>query len=180
MRGLRPLVEETDEDLMVAYQNGDQQAFLKLYQRYSGKVYGYLRSRLSNREAVDDLFQATYLKLHKARRQYNPVYPFAPWLFTICRTAMIDGLRKEAAKRDVPVDSFDGLEPAMDHTASAEGSEIPIDALTEAQRELIGLRFKKGLSFNEISEQLNISAQTARKRVSRIIRKLRERIIRSF
>src|SRR4051812_44748289 len=76
-----------DEELMHAYSQGDEKAFDTLYQRYSAKVYGYLRSSLKDQTMADDVFQATFIKLHKTRDRFDGRCTFAAWLFTICRSA---------------------------------------------------------------------------------------------
>jgi hypothetical protein len=51
--------EQTDEELMLSYQQGDFKAFDKLYARYSCKVYGFLKKRVRN-APVDDIHQAVW------------------------------------------------------------------------------------------------------------------------
>jgi RNA polymerase sigma-70 factor (ECF subfamily) len=85
----------TDEELMVAYQEGNDRAFSVLYNRHSGKLFGYLKNKLKDSHLAEDVFQATFLKLHRNRSRYDPSFPFLPWLFTVCKTVMIDQTRKK-------------------------------------------------------------------------------------
>src|SRR5947209_1135453 len=81
---------KSDEALMVDYQRGDEKGFDELYRRHSAKVYGYLRKRVSDRARTDELFQAIFMKLHESRAKYDSAYLFSPWLFTVCRSVLID------------------------------------------------------------------------------------------
>jgi len=92
--GMQQLEECTDEELMQEYQQCNEKAFEVLFQRHSGKVYGFLKKKLKDEAFVDDVFQATFMKLHHARSHYDPSFPFPPWLFTVCRSVLVDSIRK--------------------------------------------------------------------------------------
>ncbi len=85
---------------MVAYQRGDLHSFDILYQRHSGRLLGYLIQKSANTSQAHDVFQATFLKLHKSRNQYDPQYPFLAWLFTLCRNELLDSFKMEKRQRD--------------------------------------------------------------------------------
>jgi DNA-directed RNA polymerase specialized sigma24 family protein len=155
----------TDEELMNAYQEGDMGAFETLYQRHSGRLFGFLVRRTGNRSAAGDLFQTTFLKLHRYRRRYDPKFPFLPWLFTIAQRVLVDHYRKTGMeRREIPA------EPAE----TGSGAELPsLEALNPLQREAIHLRFDEDQPFDEIARRLGTSAGNVRQIVSRAIRKLR-------
>lgn len=157
---------------MAAYRNGDEQAFQALYERYAGRVYGFLRRKLKSRSVADDVFQATFLKLHKARARYDAALPFAPWLFTVCRSTLIDTLRQEARIRE-------DLNPAAVEGATAEEtprtSPLPeLASLNPERRQALELRYGQDLSFEEIAVRLNTSPANIRQLVSRAVRQLRK------
>ncbi len=169
--GKPPLDEESDETLMRAYQQGDEKAFATLYRRHSPKVYGYLRARLRERALVDDVFQATFLKLHKSRGRFDPSYPFVPWLFTVCRSALVDGLRAKGRR-------LEELDPiAVENAPAAPGPPAPdlpdLGSLPAEQRRAVELRYLGELPFEEIARKLETSPANARQLVSRAVRRLR-------
>ena len=86
----------SDEELMSRYKFGEYPAFEELYRRHSGRVYGFILKRVKSRERAEELFQESFLRLHRNRSRYNDSLPFLPWLFTIARSAMIDGVRVDA------------------------------------------------------------------------------------
>jgi RNA polymerase sigma factor (sigma-70 family) len=161
----------SDEELMLAYQLGDSLAFNTLYSRHSGRVYGYLKAKTQNEAMARDVFQATFLKLHNARSRYNSEFPFVPWLFTICRSELIDAMRKkqriqEEGCEELPETFSLKSEPEFD-VAGAVGQ------LPEKQREALDLRYTQEFSFEQIALRLNTSPVNARKIVSRALKVLK-------
>lgn len=59
----KDLRQESDEVLMALYQEDLEDAFSILYQRYAGKVFGYLRKNLQDPQAAADVSQMVFIKL---------------------------------------------------------------------------------------------------------------------
>ncbi len=178
----RAVSELSDEELMAAYAlEADYSAFEELYRRHSRLVYGFLAKKLDGKEMVDDVFQATWLKLHRFRSKYDPSLPFLPWLFTLCRNVTLDTLRagkrnREEAHEDIGLLSEGTAEPSPDevggHLEALRANEWKA-ALSPEQQEVISLRFGEDLSFDEIAKRLQIKSSGARKISQRAIQKLR-------
>ncbi|OFZ81072.1 MAG: hypothetical protein A2583_13645 [Bdellovibrionales bacterium RIFOXYD1_FULL_53_11] len=161
--------DSTDEGLMEAYQRGESQAFDVLYARHSPRVYGYLRNRLHDRASADDVLQMVFLKFHAARHQYKSSLPFLPWLFTICRSVLIDQIRAtgrvtETVAFDEERDSPLEARPAVDL--------VNLEALSPDQQRAIEMRYYQEKSFGEIAKALKISPAGIRQLVSRGVRRL--------
>ncbi len=172
--GSSALNSNTDEELMLAYAKGAEEAFQILYERHSSKVYGFLIGKLRDRSLTDDAFQATFMKLHSSRSHYNPELPFTPWLFTVCRTAMLDTLR--VRKKSTRLED---LNPVAVENAVAESpkevSSVPgLQALPTVQRQALEMRYLQDLSFDEIATRLETSSENSRQLVSRAVKKLRK------
>ncbi len=159
----------TDEELMKAYQNGSEDAFRVLFARHSPKVYGFLVSRLKDRAQADDVFQNTFLKLHQTRSHYDPAFPFSPWLFTVCKSVMLDFLRKQ---KRVLEDELDESQMVVPDTIP--NFVIDLGSLPRQQQQVIDLRFKEDLSFEEIAKRIETSPTNARQILSRGIKRLRQ------
>jgi RNA polymerase sigma factor (sigma-70 family) len=168
----------TDEDLMLAYQEGHSEAFNLLYDRIADRLYGYLRRRLHSEELVDDIFQATMTKFHQTRFQYRPPLPVLPWAFTICRTVMIDAIRERNRRKEDAGDmqTFEAPATPIENNATAPtlpDSLLGLRTLTDTQKEAVALRFESDLSFEEIASRLQTSPANARQLVSRALKKLK-------
>lgn len=159
----------SDEELMRLYQDANEEAFNVLYRRHSGRVYGFLRSRLSSAQASSDVFQAAFLKLHRSREQYDPDLPFVPWLFTVVRTSLLDWHKKQAHEGPVLT--------ANDNLASPIAEEpirsVDLSPLSPTQRSVIEMRYMEELSFEEIAKRLEVSPSNARQILSRSLKSLR-------
>lgn len=163
------LSKKSDEELMIAYQLGKADAFEELYQRYSGRVLGYLRRKASSEALAKDLFQATFLKVHRYRSRYNASLPFAPWLFTICRNELLDSLKKSSVKNETLMAEVEEPLPSM----TTSDLDVDLSSLPEAQRRALEFRYSQDFSFEEIAASLKTSPANARQLVSRAIRSLR-------
>lgn len=169
----------TDEELMLAYADGDIEAFEALYLRHKMRVFGFLLARLKERDEAEDVFQAVFVKLHRARTKYRPEIPFLPWIFTITRNCLIDHIRKrETHRKHVTIS-----EEAVQSFAVPDSGHAPthlefekLSSLSKAQRQALQLRFEQGLSFRDVAEQMQTSADNARQIISRAIRKLRKQM----
>ncbi len=170
----------TDEELMVAYIDGDTDAFEILYGRHKSRVLGFLMAKLRDRDEAEDVFQTTFTKLHKGRHKYRHDIPFLPWLFTITRNALVDHVRKKGAHdRHITVseefvDSY--AEPVVDATP-IQATFTELFKLNESQRQALELRFNQGMTFAEIAEQMQTSADNSRQLISRAVRRLRTLMI---
>lgn len=169
--------QASDEELMHQYRLGRQDAFEELYRRYAPRIFGYLLKRVSKADAPE-VFQETFLRLHRYRGRYDRSYQFAAWLFAICRSAAIDTQRKSGRLKNRTSDA-EVEEIAVEQTdsAAAPGSS---PALAEALAELPGrdnealaLRFGSDLSFEQVAVKLGTSNAAARKIVSRALSRLR-------
>lgn len=158
---------------MAAYQQGDDKAFAILYERHSAKVYGFVQSRLRERALVDDIFQSIFMKLHRTRSHYDPSFPFVPWLFTISRSVLIDGVRKKNRSledlNEVAVENAQANFPQDQAQTLPTLSELPL-----MQKKAIEMRYgEEELSFEQIAHRLETSPQNARQLISRAIKKLK-------
>lgn len=174
-----PYSARSDEELMIAYQQDDSLAFNELYDRMSGQIYGYLKRRIDDRVLIDDIFQGTLLKFHKTRSQYRAPLPVLPWLFTICRSVMIDSLRNKKRYldriEDVSVATLPNVGEEKNPEVSSGGLEgVPgLKKLSEEQKKALEFKFNEDLSYEEIAKRLGTSPSNVRQLVSRALRKLK-------
>ena len=63
---------------MERYAAGDDAAFEALYDTLAGRLYGYIRRQVPNRQGCDDLLQETFLRMHRARGTFVTGAPVVP------------------------------------------------------------------------------------------------------
>ncbi|MCB9688680.1 MAG: RNA polymerase sigma factor [Alphaproteobacteria bacterium] len=176
-------MDETDEDLARRYVGGDSSAFDALFLRYQPRLRAVFARSFSDHQTVEDLVQATFLKLHRGRERYDPSRPFRPWLYTIAMGLRQDELRRRyrlpptageealvgaEAEQGEPQVRF-SMEPSL-----ADRVRAAIDGLPESQRVVIQLHRFEQLTFEEIAAMLGASPGSVRVRASRGYGALRE------
>lgn len=161
----------TDEQLMIEYRMGNEEAFAVLYERHSPKLYGYLRSKTSNDVLAREIFQVTFLKLHATRDRFRAELPFLPWLFAIARNELIDTMRKR--KRNLE-DATEWLPEIAANPESDPIVEIELEHLPAQQKHALEMRYQAELPFDKIAEILGTSSSNARQLVSRGVKRLRK------
>lgn len=164
--------EVPDEELMKAFKLGDVEAFNMLYERYSGKLFGYIRKKVSNDESCREIFQDTFLKLSTSRSRYKEGHPFAPWLFCIARNAMIDSLRRSNVEKQTLQELAVAENSSYDQITSSSFDEL-IKSLTDREQKILSMKFKEDLTFEKISQYLGLSSSNVRKIASRALKLLR-------
>lgn len=166
------MIELTDEELMVLYQNGDESAFKVLYSRHSSKIYAYLKKRLRKEEFVKDTYQEVFMKIHKSKHLYNRSFPVLPWLFTITNSMMIDCLRKAKAPQMSDDFNFDQLHAPATLVSIGE-TQLLTEQLPESQKTAVHMRYVDDSTFEEIADRLKTTPTNARQLFSRGIKRLK-------
>lgn len=167
----------SDEVLVAAYiEKDDQKAFSLLVERHQERVFGFLMGMVRDRDAANDLFQETFLRVIRAMREERGSYSrqgrWLAWVMRIARNAALDHLRKRKKWRDVDGDGemsfWDRLpdngravDDRLDHKAAVRMLESCIEELPPEQREVVLLRHETDLTFKEIAELTDVSINTA-------------------
>jgi RNA polymerase sigma factor (sigma-70 family) len=170
------LKDHSDEDLMILYRDDSMAAFEVLYQRYNERVYAYLHHKIDDRGAVDDVFQKTFMKLHSSRERFKGDVAFNKWIFTICKSELIDYFRRQTRelKRSQSLPMELNVEQNYEQSGKLADNERIANLLSRDEQRILSLRYDEDLEFQEIGEKIGLSAGSVRKRVSRIIAKLRK------
>lgn len=171
-----------ENELIAKIAQGDERAFLELYDRYASRVHGLTLRILGDPMLAEEATQDTFLKLWSRARQYLAERgAFLPWLLTIARRVALDRLRLES-RRPTLSDSTDPDEtwqnlPDMDsHTDEARWRTLyfSVQNLHPDQRNVIELAYYQGMSQSEIAEVLGLPLGTVKTRLRAAMKKLRE------
>ena len=179
----------TDEDLIERFQNGDVYAFDLIVKRYKNQLLNFVYRFLGNAEEAEDLVQETFLRVYRNRNAYQKVAKFSTWIYTIAGNLAKTELRKRKRRKffsisdlgyddkdyDISDEAFNP-ERAVDGTMKEEIIHREIQALSPKFREVILLRDVQELSYEEISQIVNIPLGTVKSRVNRGRLKLQEKL----
>ena len=89
-------VQTPDALLVKNYVAGDESALETLINRHQSKIYGFIYSKISDRDITDDIFQDTFIKVIKTLKSnsYNEEGKFLPWVMRIAHNLIIDHFRR--------------------------------------------------------------------------------------
>ena len=173
--------EPSDGDL-IARSCREPRAFVAVFERHYGVVYGYLARRVGpalGEELAAETFEIAFAK----RERYRPETPDArPWLFGIAVNLLRTQRRKE--RRELRAYARTGLDPLTgpdDECFEAAGRQAAARELAGAlarlgakDREILLLFFWADLTYEEIAVALAIPVGTVRSRLNRARNRLRE------
>jgi RNA polymerase sigma-70 factor (ECF subfamily) len=181
-------VPETDEQLMLAFAQGDAGAFDRLYARHKRTVYRFIARSLPAKADTEEIFQEVWMKAIEARARYEPRAKFTTWIYAIAHNRLVDLWRKKGLAL-VPLEGGDEDDgPAIDppgnpadepfaqvSTKEALGRfAVALAALPPAQREAFLLKEEAELSIAEIAQATGADEEAVKSRVRYATRKLRE------
>ncbi|WP_025823165.1 sigma-70 family RNA polymerase sigma factor [Shewanella marina] len=166
----------TDEVLMLAYAQGDNQAFSQLYNRHKGGLYRYFVRQIHDLQLAEDLYQDTWGRVIKSASSYQASAKFTTWLYRIAHNLVIDHVRSVK-----PVDNFTDVvddeqsfdvndesmapEPSVIMQAKARLLEKCISLLPQVQKEALIMNFEMGFTAITISEIANVSMEATKSRL---------------
>jgi RNA polymerase sigma-70 factor (ECF subfamily) len=181
-------VDGFDEDVrrMLAFREGDMDAFDALFQRWAGPLLRYLERMLHDAASAEDLVQEVFLRVHRARERYRPEARFSTWVFRIATNLALNELRRPR-RRDPheSLDADDGPEPSAPATAIDElvdakrmagDVERALRSLPERQRAALWLGAVEGFSYAEVAASLGVSEKAVKALVHRARSNLASRL----
>jgi RNA polymerase sigma-70 factor (ECF subfamily) len=163
-----------DSILVQNYISGDEKSLEILINRHNQRLTSFIYSKVLDRAIAEDIFQDTFIKVIKTlkRGAYNEEGKFLPWVMRIAHNLIIDHFR-----RNKRMPKFEGSEDFNifsvlgDDKLDAERQLIKdqidsdlgllIEELPDDQKEVLIMRIYKDMSFKEISENTEVSINTA-------------------
>jgi len=173
---------DPDETLMIAYCNGDADAFAELYARHRGALYRFIRRQCAS-SVVDELFQDVWTRLIVARSRYQPSAKFSTYLYQVARNRLIDYFRASGRNlEDAPGEELPEIaavrahqpENAAETRQQASRLLTLIEALPAVQREAFLLHEEAGLTLEEIGEVTGVGRETVKSRLRYALASLRD------
>ena len=114
----------TDESLVEAALNGDNEAFIRLVSRHKGRVIGLAARFTGIRQELDDICQDVFMKAYGRLRSYQRTAPFEHWLSRIAVNTCYDYLRKKKhVAPPPPPPPLYGMRVNIRHRRSRAGRE---------------------------------------------------------
>lgn len=176
-----------DKEIWASFCDGNEDAFIFIYNKYFPLLFGYGNQFTSDKELVKDCIQEMFIYMREKLKRSSKIDSIKFYLFVSLRNRIVKTLKKNDVFSFVrgvklPDDAF-GFENAHDlqiinKQLNEENSIRLINALNELtvkQREGITYFFYDGLSYEQVAVLMNLkSAKYARKLIYRALNTLRE------
>jgi RNA polymerase sigma-70 factor (ECF subfamily) len=173
---------KNDFHLVVKAREGNQKAYADLMQRYKDSIYFMVLKMVNNKEDAMDLTVETFAKAFEKLEKYQPEYAFSTWLFRVATNNCIDFIRKkklnttsihgmtdedgEEKQLQIKADVLNPEESSIKKQQTEE-LKLLIQSLPARYRNLITLRYFDELSYEEISQQLDLPLGTVKAQLFR-------------
>jgi len=168
-----------DQELVNQYINGKESALAILIQRHKRRIFSYIMLTIKDRALAEDIFQDTFIKVINTLKkgEYNEEGKFISWVLRIAHNLMIDTFRLDKRMptfnggKNSDGEKFDifsviavkdnKMEQEICKNQMRKDIRKLVEQLPAEQREVLMMRHYYDMSFKEISEQTNVSINTA-------------------
>ncbi len=183
-----------DQELVINYINGDEAALATLIQRHKRRIFSYIMLTVKDKALAEDIFQDAFFKIIITLKKgsYNEEGKFLPWVLRITHNLIIDTFRRNKRMPTISGgvndegEAFDifsvlglkdrNIEDDMIQGQVRKDVRKLIEQLPMEQKEVLMMRHYYDMSFKEISEQTNVSINTALGRMRYALINLRKMI----
>jgi RNA polymerase sigma-70 factor (ECF subfamily) len=169
---------ETEANLISQAKGGDRSAYCELVRTHRSGVINVVYRMCGDAQLAEDMAQEAFLRAWNKLHSYKPKSPFKNWLYRIASNATLDVLRRKremVTLEKVHLSTAD-LSPEARLVQKERGEQVrqAVLQLPPASRAVLVLREYEGLSYQEISEALDVPIGTVMSRLNYARTLLRE------
>ena len=153
----------SDKDFVTSFIKGDESALAFLIDKYRSRIFGFIISKVKNKEIAEDIFQETFIKVinNIKRGKYNEQGKFIVWVMTITHNLIMDYFRKQKKRNFLKsTDDFNvfdfinngelNVEQKLIKEQVLDHLKILINELPIEQKEILQMRYYSKMSFKEM------------------------------
>ncbi|HZX74732.1 MAG TPA: sigma-70 family RNA polymerase sigma factor [Cyclobacteriaceae bacterium] len=180
----------SDSQLVLLYQNGNEEAFEVLLLKHKSRIYTAIYLIVKDRYQAEDLLQETFIKAVNTIKggRYNEEGKFLPWVSRIAHNLAIDSFRKSKRYPEIVLEDGSRVFNSMEFSEeSSEDAQLLKDTKTklrdfikelpEEQKQVLIMRHYLKMSFQEIADRSGVSINTALGRMRYALINLRKKMI---
>ena len=146
---------------------------------YEGRLTSYAARLVGDADRARDVVQDVFLRLCKAERAKVDGH-LAQWLYTVCRNRALDIGRKEQRMKALSDRQAEAVTAGASTPAGPPAGTSRVLALIETlpprQQEAVRLKFQGELSYREISEVMNTTANNVGVLIHTALKSIREKL----
>lgn len=173
----------TDMDIVTRCIDGEKECFSQIVSRYKNLVYSVALKMTTDNEEAKDIAQDVFVKIYVNLNKYSPEYKFSTWIMKITTNHIIDMRRKKkfdtVCIEDMEYKLSIDTTPEKTYLEKEQKQLIEqlIKNLDEIYKVPIMLYYDKGLSYNEIAEQINEPISKVKNRIFRARKILKKEML---
>lgn len=166
-------------------EEGDREAFEKIFRTYYKRLYGFAYSYLLQAETAEDVVQSVFLKIWTQKETWDPPGTVKTYLFSAVKNESLNKIRHqkivEESEKEITL-RFEELKKKSaqsdDYYIEELRAEIEkaINSLPPRCKQIFILNRRSGLTYNEIAEYLEISINTVNTQMGRALKSLRDNL----
>ena len=180
---LKPLRQQTDEQLMTRAAAGSDTAFEELYRRYARRLKGFFFMQLGgDEELAADATHDVFLRAYEARDRYQEGRKVDTWLFTIAYNICRNHYRSNAyeaqlmASPDAEPVTDQQIEVELDAALLDEALAQVLSELPAPLHQLFSLHYQEELTIPQIAEIVGIAEGTVKSRLHKTMNMIRNKL----
>lgn len=171
---------DQDERVLVERARSDANAFGILYDRNVDAIYRFVRARLGNAAAAEDVTAEVFLKALRGISRYRDTgRPFSCWLYRIAANAVVDYFRHEPVGRELSEELPDAatqVEATALRHLEVQNVWRLVESLPPQQRVAMTLRFRDDRSAGEAAKVMGKSEAAVKLLIYRAVGRLRSEV----
>src|SRR5262249_48791175 len=184
---------QSDADIMLRVQAGDQSAFEYLVHKYRRPMVSFMYRMAHNSAAAEDLAQEVFLRVYRSRETYEPSAKFSTWLYRIATNLAVNHARDTRHERPEVQVSLDERDEESGTTVELPDASLTaeqqmvrrerlrawrdeMEALPERQRLAVVMHKYQQMDYKQIAEVLKLSESATKSLLFRAYETLREQL----
>lgn len=182
-----------DDDLLIELcQKGDRGAFDALIRKYEARAYQYAYRLTSNPDEASDIVADAFVRVYNALKNFRGQSSFGTWLYRILTNCYLDLRKKERTRRHESLeahmnidgnelerqveDESDGPDVILERTARESAVQDALGKMPEYQQAMLVMYHVENLTYEEISDALDLPIGTVKSRLNRARLALRDQL----
>jgi RNA polymerase sigma-70 factor (ECF subfamily) len=186
------LPDKTDEEIIVKYLDGEDDALNLLIQRYIKSIYNFVYRYAKNSRDAEDITQDVFILVWKHIKKFDGQKNFRTWIFTIARNTSLNWIKKKKPilfselqavslrdnnssedPFDIADESVISIEEVIDTLIRNEHVKDAMETLSPQYQNIISMRIDGSFTFQEIADVLNQPINTIQSNYRRALLKLK-------
>ena len=177
-----------EKHLLIDLKDGSFQAFERLYNMYSGKLYNFImRISSGNQYMAEEVVQSAFIRVWEVRERVEPESSFISFLCTIAKNLLMNMYQRQTVEyvyneylKNTGVDRDSQTEESIDLRFLNEYIDSLAEELPAQRKKIFILSKRQNYTNKEIAEMMGISESTVATQLSLAVKFMREQLMKHY